>query len=127
MTHPATQLKLTLDTGSEINGEELERLTRQLREELLKLDVQAVDLMTEGLIPANAKAGDPITWGALLLTLTASGGVFTALISVLKAWLTRHERRSMTLEIKGDKLQVTGITATEQQHLIEAWLHRHSQ
>lgn len=127
MTNQATQLRLTLNAEPETDGEELEKLTRQLREELLELDVQAVDLMTDGLIPAKAKAGDPITWGTLLLTLAASGGVFTALIRVLQAWLTRHERRSITLEIEGDKLQVTGITSAEQQQLIDAWLNRHRQ
>jgi hypothetical protein len=127
MTHQATQLRLTLNAEPETDSEELEKLTRQLQEELLELDVQAVDWMTGRPLPAKAKAGDPISWGMLLLTLAASGGVFTALISVLQAWLTRHERRSVTLEIEGDKLQVTGITSTKQQQLIDAWLNRHKQ
>jgi hypothetical protein len=59
MTHPTLQLKLTLDAEPETDSEELEKLTRQLREELLELDVQAVDLMTGGPMPAKAKAGDP--------------------------------------------------------------------
>jgi hypothetical protein len=48
MTHPTLQLRLTLDAEPETDSEELEKLTRQLREELLELDVQAVDWMTGG-------------------------------------------------------------------------------
>lgn len=126
MSKQTTQLMVTLDAEPETDSEDLERLTRQLREELSELDVQA-DLMTGGPTPVNTKAGDIITWGTLLLTLAASGGAITTLIGVLQAWLTRHERRGVTLEMDGDKLQVTGITSAEQQRLIEAWLRRHLQ
>jgi len=126
MSKQTTQLMVTLDAEPETDSEDLERLTRQLREELSELDVQA-DLMTGGPTPVNTKAGDIITWGTLLLTLAASGGAITTLIGVLQAWLTRQERRGVTLEMDGDKLQVTGITSAEQQRLIEAWLRRHLQ
>jgi hypothetical protein len=120
-----TQLMLNIKAGPETNEEELAELTRQLREELLELDVETVDLVRTGEAPARAKAGDPVTWGALLVALVASGGVLTTLINTLQSWLARHERRSVTLEIGGDKLEVTGISSEEQQRLINAWLSRH--
>ena len=70
---------------------------------------------------------DPVTWGALLVALTASGGVLTTLVNTLQSWLTRHERRSVTLEIDGDRLEVTGISSQEQQRLIDTWLSRHGE
>ena len=99
MSRNTNQLIVTLDAEPDTDTEDLERLTRQLREELAELDVEA-DLMTGGPAPANAKAGDAITWGALLLTLAASGGAITTLINVLQAWLTRHDRRCVTLEFQ---------------------------
>ena len=60
MTHQTTQLRLTLDAEPETDSEELEKLTRQLREELLELDVQAVAWVTGGPTPAKAKAGEAI-------------------------------------------------------------------
>ena len=124
MSRNTTQLIVTLDAELDTDTEDLERLTRQLREELSELDVQA-DLMSGEPAPANTKAGDVITWGTLLLTWAASGGAITTLINVLQGWLTRHDRRCITLEINGNKLQVTGITSAEQQRLIEAFLRRH--
>lgn len=126
MSGQTTQLMLNVDAGPETDGEELEYLTRQLREELAELEVETVDLVRAGSVPQGAKAGDPMTWGALLVALTASGGVLTALISALQSWLTRHERRSVTLDISGDTLEVTGISSDEQQRLINAWINRHT-
>ncbi|MCK7470291.1 MAG: hypothetical protein MZU95_05405 [Desulfomicrobium escambiense] len=126
MSRNNTQLLVTLDAEPDTDSEDLERLTRQLREELSELDVQA-DFVTGGPAPANAMAGDIIEWGTLLVTLAASGGVITTLINVLQVWLTSHHQRGLILEINGDKLQVTGITSTEQQRLIDAWVHRHLQ
>ena len=77
--------------------------------------------------PKKAKAGDPITWGTLLLTLAASGGVLTTLINALQSWLTRHDRHKLSLEIGSDKLEVTGISSEEQRRVIEAWLSRHKE
>lgn len=120
------QLTVTLAAEPDTDVEDLERLTRQLRDELSELDVQA-GFVTGGPAPANTKAGDVIEWGTLLLTLAASGGVITTLIGALQAWLTRHDRRCVTLEIDGNKLQVTGISSTEQKQLIDVWVRRHLQ
>lgn len=125
MADQTIQIMLKLDAPSETDMERLAELTRQLRNELLQLDVEDVGLVRTGEIPKNAKAGDLIAWGELLVTLTASQGLVVTLINLLQSWLTRYERRSVTLEIEGDKLEVTGISSEEQQRLINAWLTRH--
>ena len=125
MTDQEIQLLLNLDAGPEADDEELAEFTEKLREELLELDIQTIDYVSVGEAPARAKSGEPIILGKLLLTLAASGGVLTAILNVLQDWLTRYEERSVTLEIEGDKLQVTGISSEEQQRLINAWLTRH--
>ena len=126
MPEKTKQVILNIDAGQEDDPEEIERFTQQLREELTELDVEAVDLVRAGETPAKAKVGDPITWGMLLLTLAASGGVITTVINVLQSWLTRQERRSISLEIDGDKLEIKGISSKEQQRLINEWRSRHA-
>ena len=125
MPRNTTQLTVTLDTAPDTDAEDLERLTRQLRDELSELDVQA-NFVTGGPAPANTKAGDVIEWGTLLLTLAASGGVITTLINAIQAWLTnRNQPATVTVEMGGDKIQITGNPSSEQQRLVEAFLHRH--
>ena len=118
------QLKLTIHTSSEADDEELDRLARQLCQEILDLDVEDVSLVETGEAPVGAK-GDPIALGVLLVTALTSGTVFPHLLDLLKSWLTRHGLRSVTLEIDGDKLEVKGVSAQEQQQLIDAWMSRH--
>lgn len=125
MSRNTTQLTVTLDAEPDTDAEDLERLTRQLRNELSELDVQA-NFVTGGPAPANTKAGDVIEWGTLLLTLAASGGVITTLINAIQTWLTnRNQPATVTVEMGGDKLQITGNPSAEQQRIIEAFLQRH--
>ena len=125
MGDTTTQLGLIINVNPDIAEEELAQLTKQLRQEIEELDVERVDLAKREHVPAGTKTVGPVTWGTLLVTLAASGGVITQLISTLQAWLTRHGQRSITLEIDGDKLEVAGISAEEQQRLIEEWMTRH--
>lgn len=54
------RLTLNINAGSEVDYEKLADFTLQLRENLLELDVEAVDLVGEGKTPAGAKAGEPV-------------------------------------------------------------------
>jgi hypothetical protein len=125
MHERATQLRLVIDTDPEADNEELEQLTRRLRQEILDSDVGDVYLVKAGEVPTGAKSGDPVTWGALLVTLAASEGVIATLINLLKSWLTRNEQRRIALEIDGDRLEVTGLSSEEQHRLINEWMNRH--
>jgi hypothetical protein len=111
--------------------EELERITYNLRDDLTELDaIEQIDLVTkEGIAPEHSKSGsEVITLGSLLVTLGGSlaSNVIPTLANTLQSWLTRHERRTISLEIGGDKLQMTGVSDKEQERLIDAWISRHS-
>jgi len=120
------QLTLKISPQADEDAADLTRLTRQLRAELTELDVDSVEPLGDGQPQAHTKGLDLAAWGGLAIALAASGGVLTTLINTLQAWLTRHERRSVTLEIAGDKLQVTGLSSQEQSRLIETWVGRHT-
>jgi|ERR1051325_94465 hypothetical protein len=105
------------------NNEELEQLTHQLHEDLSELDVEKVDLIRKADAPAGTKAGDIITWGSLLVTLAT--GLLPSVINNLQSWLGRHEGHSITVEVGGDKLTISGETSDEERkRLIDAWLLR---
>jgi hypothetical protein len=122
-----TPLILNIESSPDDDVEKLSELTQQLREEIDELDVEKVDLIkSKEELPKGAKAGDVVAWGSLLVTLAASAVsvVLPALINTLQSWLTRHGRRSMTIVMGEDKLEVTGISSEEQKRLIEAWMSR---
>lgn len=78
--------------------------------------------------PKGSKAGgDMVTLGSMLVTLGASAAstIIPNLASTLQSWVTRNERHKISLEIGGDKLEVTGISGKEQQRLIDTWISHH--
>jgi hypothetical protein len=95
---PRQPLDLTIVLGDEVDDEEMDQLTRQLRDEIAELGVEGVRLAPGTALPPRAK-GDPITIGSIIVTL-ASTGVFTGLIGLLKAWLVRREGRTVKFKAK---------------------------
>ena len=102
---------------------------------MIELDVvEKVDFITlekdgdtEKLRDIFKPKGDAITLGSLLVTLGASAvtNVIPNLANILSSWLSRHEKRKISIEIGGDKLEVIGISNKEQERLIDAWISRH--
>jgi hypothetical protein len=111
-------LLINIESASKEEEEEdpevLERITHNLRDDLTEVDaIEKVDLVTkEGEVPPEgSKAGAEVAaLGSLLVTFGASAAssVIPNLTSTLQSWLTRHERRKISLEIGGNKLEVTG-------------------
>jgi Effector Associated Constant Component 1 len=120
------QLLISIDVPSESDAREVEELTRRLRSELLRLDVESVSPLPGPPAPEGAKAGDAVAWSTLVLTLAASGGVVTTVISALRDWLVRQPAPAVIeVSIGGDSIRLEGSSTKERQRLIEAFLARH--
>jgi len=121
--NPPRQLTLTVDPGPGADDEDRARLSQRLREELREVSESEVrEVPRSGEAPRGAR-GAEMAWGTLAMTIAP--GLITALITTLQAWLTRHERSSITLESGGEKLVVTGNPSQEEQRLIEVWVSSH--
>src|SRR5579859_4961636 len=120
-----TEFILRVEPEPKIQDEQREERTRALRDELLDAHgIEAIDVLRDKDAPVGSK-GDPVLIGALLVKLASSGGL-TIVINTIKAWLLRQESQSVSLEIGGDKLTITGISTTQQQQLIDSWISRHT-
>jgi hypothetical protein len=93
--HP---LDLTISLGDNVDEEELDLLTRELRDEIAELGVERVGLAPGTALPPGAK-GDPVSVGTIIISL-ASTGVLTALIELVKSWALRREGRSVKFKAK---------------------------
>ena len=116
-------LLLALEPDPETDPEDSERLFRELRDELVELDVADVLPAPGGAVPEGAKAADPVTVGVVILALSASGGVFTSVIETLRDWPGRHR---ISLTIGGDTIELDRATADQQAALVEAYVRRHT-
>jgi Effector Associated Constant Component 1 len=121
------QVRVVLEADPDTDPEAAERLARQLRAEIGELDVDSVVSMPGSAPPEGAKGADPVSVGALLVALSTSGGVFTALVETLRDWLNRHgERHRISVTIGGDTIALERATADERRELVDAYIRRHS-
>ena len=90
-------LRLTLQVGAEeVDSEELDRLTRQLRADIRELDIESVALAT-GTAPQGAKSIDLVSIGALIVQLTPTA--LPALVHLLQGWMQRGGGREVKVEV----------------------------
>ncbi|MEV0372016.1 hypothetical protein AB0I10_19670 [Streptomyces sp. NPDC050636] len=117
---------VVVGSEGEWDAEESERLTRRLRAEIAELDVESVRPLPGAPAPEGAKSGDAIAFGAIVVALSASGGVFTQLIALLGDWLGRQSaRHRISVTIDDDTLELEQATADERRQLIDAFVQRH--
>lgn len=109
----------------QIEAEDVARAALQLRQELLGLDVDAVEAPATSGPPPGSRAADVATLGALMVNLTdprPPGAVVTA----IRSWLTASSRRSIKMKLGGGTLELTGMSSEEQRRLTDEWLDRHT-
>ncbi|WP_427921600.1 effector-associated constant component EACC1 [Streptomyces sp. cg40] len=117
---------LGLTPDGDADAEEVERLASRLRGELRGLDLDALRPFAGDVSPEGAKAVDPVTVGAVVLALSASGGVLPALVETLRDWLGRQSaRHRVSVTIDGDTIELEWASADERRELVEAFVRRH--
>lgn len=92
------------------DAQELDEATARLRNELLELDVVA-GAAEAGEAAEGTRAVLSFTLGGLVISL-AGTELLASIVNAVTAWLSRHQHRSVKLEIDGDVLELTGIPST---------------
>jgi hypothetical protein len=116
----ADALRIRLDVSADVDDDVLARMTGDLRDELLDLDVDSVDRPSDGSAPEGTKAGEMLAAGALLLTVAPT--IVEGVVAVLVSWLSRQPS-DVTIEIDGQKF--TGpVTRKQRDALVAAYLSR---
>jgi hypothetical protein len=118
MTSKSIDLYVQVGGGPDADKQDLDELARLLTEELSQLDdVESVEPVREGELPEDAK-GVPAAVGTVLVKLAETAGV-SALINVIGSWLSRDKSRTLKLQLGESALELTGLSGTEQQELVE--------
>ena len=96
MGEGAATLDVNVAVGPDCDAEELALATRQLRRELLDLDVDSVETPSAGEPPPGSRAVDVATLGALVVNM-ADSQLLAAVIGAVRSWLSGSSRRSIKL------------------------------
>lgn len=128
MTQTPLEVVLKINAGEQADDRELEQLSIQLRDELLRLDeVKTVELLKAGPPPPGTRVVETIAVGSLLLKLVSSGAAVTGLFALLRTWITRDKDRAITLHIGKDKLILKGHSSEEENKLFKEFLEKHQE
>jgi hypothetical protein len=97
-------------------------LTWDLREELERSQAESIE-HAAGTAPDGAK-GSAHEWAQLLVTF--SGGL-PGLIALVRGWADRNDRdAAVTLELDGDRIELSDASPEERKALLDAFLARHA-
>jgi hypothetical protein len=99
-------------------------LTDALQQDLLELDVEDVDAPATAKPPDDAKAGEGLAIGTLVVTLTPA--MLTAVVAVTRSWLSRQAHRRVKLKLGDDVLEMSGVSQDDQHRIVDDWLRRHA-
>jgi hypothetical protein len=112
--------------AGELDGEELDSATRQVRTALLHLGMTGdkVHLANDRDAPEDTRAGSTLAIGELVVSMVNSAGLLAAIVAVIQSRLGGVGPRSARLELDGDVIEVNGISSAQQQELIAQWVHR---
>ena len=124
MEDQLTRLGIQVTGGPDAEAEEVADATMQLRRELLDLDVSAVEVPQAGEPPPGTRAVELAALGALAVSI-AKPELLTAVVAVVRSWLSRSQHRSIKLVLGGDVLELTGVPSDEQRRMTDEWLRRH--
>jgi hypothetical protein len=110
------------------DAERLDTLTGYLRGELLQLDVEDVAALRASEAPAGSRAFDAVAVGGLLVALGHSADGLRSVVTAIREWLRRGDgtRRMVRLELDGDALELSEVSAAEQDRLIGLFVSRHA-
>ncbi|MGH1554536.1 hypothetical protein ACRAWF_29230 [Streptomyces sp. L7] len=98
-------MRLVVPGAADVDAEELDRLTAQLRRQLLELDVDDVRLArSDGPVPEGAKPGELLSIGALVVTLAPT--VIRPALRLLETWMTSRPVRTVKVEWDGRTLEL---------------------
>ena len=125
MDEQTPALGVQVVAGPDEEPEEIAEATRQLRRELLELDVVAVELPSAGEPPPGSRAIDVAMLGALLVHL-ADPEMLAGVVAAVRSWLSGSSKRSIKMELGGDVLELKGVSSQEQRRLTDEWLARHT-
>ncbi|GGU21630.1 hypothetical protein [Streptomyces lavendofoliae] len=108
--------------------ERIDRMTGNLRRELLRLDVDNVETLPAEEIPAGARAFGPVEVGALLVTLGQSATAVRQVAGLLHGWWSRFQeaRPSMRLTMDGDVLELSEASPDQVAEAFETFITKHS-
>jgi hypothetical protein len=115
------ELELQLVGEEEDDPGRVEELTYQLRQELMELDVEKVELRSTREAPPGTRGGEAYAVGELIVQ--ASIAVLPVVLATVQSWVSGLRSEKFRLKRGDREIELTGrMSAAERRALINAFL-----
>jgi hypothetical protein len=105
------------------DDKELDTLRMDLAEELSLLPINAVESVSRGEVPPNARGLDVVAIGELLIKLGPD--TIKTVVHTIRSWLQRSFAGSVELKIDGDSITLSKASVADQERLLDMFVARH--
>ncbi|MFL4908380.1 effector-associated constant component EACC1 [Streptomyces sp. MMS24-I2-30] len=120
-TSGTSSMRLAVTGAADVDQDELDQLTRELRRQLLELDVADVRVArSDGAVPEGAKPGELIAVGALVVSLAPA--VLRPALRLLETWMRNRPVRTVKVDVDGRTLELDHASAQQQQQVLDAFV-----
>jgi hypothetical protein len=99
---------------------------KNLRSELLELDVERAEPLAIGNAPEGARGVEALMLGALVVRLVRQPEALRSVVQAIAGWLSIHRGRRVRIELDGDVLELSGASDEVQDRLVSTWIERHA-
>jgi hypothetical protein len=117
MSEHIQSVDVVLSLGEDATPEEVNDATTQLIRELDGSSAESVEKVQSGEVQAGSKSADPITLGAVALTLGAAAA--PDIVKIIGSWLGRRQSSNVSLKVKlgDDEIEFTAAASTSPEEL----------
>lgn len=109
-----------VDAGLDL--EALDGLSRELRSELLNLDVDEVSQPPARQTPLGARGGEIAVTGLLLVQAAIESGLIAKIIEVVSSWRDRRDVAEVEIVIGSDRLTLRRSGREERQEIVRHFI-----
>jgi hypothetical protein len=120
----AGRLEISVALEPDADAAELDQATAQLREELLALDVDAVERPPGEPPPPGTRAVEAALLGTLLVGLGRE--TIAAVVRTIEAWVARRSSRTVKVTLGEDSIELDNVSEADRRRLIESFVARHA-
>ncbi|MEV0710276.1 MULTISPECIES: hypothetical protein [Nocardia] len=112
--------------GEGLDIDQLDGNARQLRSELLDLDVDHVTPVSGGPAPADTRGIGAELVGQLVVGVGPGLVALRQLLDTLRGWRSNQSHLAITVQIGEDRLELTDASAETEKQLVTAFIERHA-
>lgn len=115
--------EMIISIATDGDDSELDMLRMDLLEELSILPVNAIEPVTPGEVPANARGFDAIGLGKLMVK--SGPNVSRRVVNAVHSWLQRSSASSVDLTVDGDSVTLSKAPTAEQGKALDQFITKH--